>query len=795
MPNKSLGTLTLDLIARIGGFVDGLSKAERESKKRSDGISKSLKSVGTAAGAMAAGVAVGTSALIKSQIDLADQFSKQSAILGVAIEEWSALNYAADLSDVSNEQLSASITKLNKNIVASVDGTGAAADAFNVLGVSVKNTDGTLKDSYTVLTEVADAFAGIEDGATKTALAQDLLGKSGAKMIPLLNGGAEGLAAMRKEAEQLGQVIDADTGKAAEEFNDNLTRLQKVISGTGNQLAKELAPALAEFTGLINDPETQQSIKDLVRGLAEITIGAVQVTSAIVGAARSVGEFFAEMAVGINTGDPEKLAAAIGDIQTSIENYQDALASSKDSDFSLAEQLLGAPERIRADLRKSISEAEAELSRLTKIRDLMTSLGAGQTSTGKAASSEDPEKKSLKERTQELEKLLAKLKEQKDAETDLANQQKEIQNAFDSALEGYKEQAIAIGDVTEAQKARFEIEQGSLKALSAEQKTQILQAAEMADAYKLLGEAAEEAGNNQAEANREVRAIADDLRTQEEKIRESYNRRREIILQNTEITGQKQSDLLRKLEEKRNEDLLELNGSYWEKWLAAAEKNLQNFDELSGEIINNFSSRFGDAAEEVIFELDNSWESLEDSGKKVIEGLARSTVNALGQMAAQWLAYQAVQLLVGKTTQAAAVPALIANASAASLQAGINAFASTAAIPIVGPAAAPAAMSAAIAATSPLVASISSLAAMGMAHDGIDSVPKTGTWLLEKGERVTTERTSAKLDRTLDEIRAGQNRRMGNNVTNNFNISTPNSDSFRMSQRQIMKKAKKGLNG
>jgi hypothetical protein len=44
------------------------------------------------------------------------------------------------------------------------------------------------------------------------------------------------------------------------------------------------------------------------------------------------------------------------------------------------------------------------------------------------------------------------------------------------------------------------------------------------------------------------------------------------------------------------------------------------------------------------------------------------------------------------------------------------------------------------------------MALLGMAHDGIDSVPETGTWLLQKGERVTTAETSAKLDRTLSQI-------------------------------------------
>jgi len=50
---------------------------------------------------------------------------------------------------------------------------------------------------------------------------------------------------------------------------------------------------------------------------------------------------------------------------------------------------------------------------------------------------------------------------------------------------------------------------------------------------------------------------------------------------------------------------------------------------------------------------------------------------------------------------------------------------------------------------------ISNIAAVGMAHDGIDSVPQDGTWLLQKGERVMTNQTSAKLDATLDRIAAG----------------------------------------
>ncbi|MFY1021676.1 phage tail length tape measure family protein [Ectopseudomonas khazarica] len=260
-----------------------------------------------------------------------------------------------------------------------------------------------------------------------------------------------------------------------------------------------------------------------------------------------------------------------------------------------------------------------------------------------------------------------------------------------------------------------------------------------------LAKLAQEQAQAQERVNREAFRIADSLKTEEEQILASYERRRDIILRNTEITGQAQAELLRRLEDERNDDLLKSSGSYWEKWLVSAEESLTNFDELAGATVENFSGRFGEAFESMIFDA----QSLGDAFTGLWEGVARAAVAALGEMAAQWLAYQAVQLLVGKSTQASAATALGANASAAAIQSGINAFSSTAAIPIVGPALAPGAMAAALAVTVPMAASVQALALAGMAHDGIDEIPKAGTWLLDRGERVVDSRTNADLKQYL----------------------------------------------
>ena len=192
---------------------------------------------------------------------------------------------------------------------------------------------------------------------------------------------------------------------------------------------------------------------------------------------------------------------------------------------------------------------------------------------------------------------------------------------------------------------------------------------------------------------------------------------------------------------------------YWQKWLASAEKALTSADDMAKNTIETFTTGFGQAFESMIFDSEN----FGDAMRNLFVDMGRVVVRTLGQMAAEWLAYQLVQMVVGKTTKAAAASGMVAIAQAQSLQAGLNAFASTAAIPIVGPAAAPAAMGAALAVTQPIAASIGALSLAGMAHDGIDSVPREGTWLLDKGERVMTADTSAKLDKKLDMLAGGGN--------------------------------------
>jgi len=213
---------------------------------------------------------------------------------------------------------------------------------------------------------------------------------------------------------------------------------------------------------------------------------------------------------------------------------------------------------------------------------------------------------------------------------------------------------------------------------------------------------------------------------------------------------------------------------YWEKWLESAEEAMTSFDELAGNVVKNFSSQFGNAFEKMIFDS----ESLGESISGLAEGMARSVVNALGQMAAQWIAYQLVQMMVGKTTAATAATALGFEAQAMATMAGLNAFAATAAIPIVGPALAPEAMIAAQAVAQPMAVTIAGLSASAAAARATGGPVSDGKPYLvgERGAELFVPNTSGAIvpnhklgggnvtvNMIEDKSRAGQTRERMNN--------------------------------
>lgn len=188
-------------------------------------------------------------ATAKNTLELVDATGKLAQKIGVSVKEFSALSYAAEISDVSMEQLGSSLLKLSRNMVAAAgpNGSEKLKAAFSALKINIENTDGSLRSSTDVLGDLADRFSNFKDGPEKAALAIQLFGRSGAQLIPFLNAGREAIENLKDEARRLGVVFDEEAAKAADELNDNLGRMKFVALGASAAIVNDLAPGINEL--------------------------------------------------------------------------------------------------------------------------------------------------------------------------------------------------------------------------------------------------------------------------------------------------------------------------------------------------------------------------------------------------------------------------------------------------------------------------------------------------------------------------------------------------------------------
>lgn len=368
MASRSLGTLTLDLVAKIGGFVAGMDKAARESEKWRSKVKKDLETAGKAFGAFAA-VAVGALGVwIKNSIDAADEASKAAAAAGIQIESLTGLQYAADLAGVANEELNSSLARFNKSIDQASRGSKLQAQAFEDIGISIRDASGEIKDVDSLLLEVSDKFSGYEDGAAKAALAQELFGRSGTKLIPLLNSGSAGILELTDQARRLGLVLDQETASAAEEFNDSLTVLGKVSSGVTNRIAADMLPVMNELTGLLVDLAVEsEGAADAADILGGVLKGLATVGIVIGASFKATGEAIGSVAAALLQAARGDFQGAWDTLQTGATDYAETAEAAIvrinklwSGDYRKAgEEAAETSERVRATLERSTVATEA----------------------------------------------------------------------------------------------------------------------------------------------------------------------------------------------------------------------------------------------------------------------------------------------------------------------------------------------------------------------------------------------------------------------------------------------------
>lgn len=758
MASKSLGTLTLDLVAKIGAFTGPLDKASQEAKKRNAEMAKSFDNLAKGVGVAIGSIPAVLTALVVSSAGAAKEIANQARLAGLGTTEFQKYAAGARTVGVEQDKLSDIFKDTNDKMGDfAATGGGELKNFFDNIAPKV----GLTADSFKKLNS-KDALALYVTSLEKANVNQqemtfymEAIANDSTALVPLLRNNGKAFDELGQAALDAGIVMDETTIAAAKEFGIELAGLGQYLTSARTMLAAEFLPVLAQFSKDLN-----RSAKDaggLKGQVGELGEKLVDATAFIVSAGDGIVRVFDvtantlvgmyATAVGHMSSLMSDVAKGIGAItfgETSDQFIADSarLRDEASTNFSIAAQAAdGINEALLAPLAgdkfkeyvANAKKAAAEIAKTTQI----TTPGSG--------SNIDPEAAA---------KRLAATKK---AESDAAAAAKKIADAFASSETDLQRQIELINTTTdarqaatEASKIQFEFESGKLIGLNDQQKERLKGLAEELDKRKQLKQA-----NEDDKTVREFQGSVDhqlkiDQRALDAPFLNAYDtdevKQRTLEMLAIEQDYQDQLEALRIRHEggdisdsayDRETDILE---AALQTRLAKQQKYYQDLDQLQQNGTAGLLSGFATQAQASM----DLYSTMQDVGADTFHNLTDAITEwaETGKLDAKGLAASFIQS-VGH--------ALLSYAAAQVAMAGLSAFSAMIGVPFVGPFIAPGAAIAATAAAGVMMTAVGS-ALDGQAHDGIDYVPADGTWNLKKGERVTTAETSAKLDRTLERV-------------------------------------------
>lgn len=250
-----------------------------QSGKSLDTVKSSAKDLGKMLGTTAAGFSAIVGALYAMTASAgaaADDINTLSKQYGLSTEEIQKFKYATDLIDVSLETYVASIARNIRSMSAYRNGTEATVQAYNSLGVAVTDSNGKLRDSQTVYNEVISALGKVEDETERDSIAMTILGRNAQQLNPLILGGADALAELGEQAENLGLILPQESLDNLNAFNDkvdtlkaNMNGLQMVVGESFANSFDSFFEAGDDFIAFVQQLKADGTLDEMAKGLSD----------------------------------------------------------------------------------------------------------------------------------------------------------------------------------------------------------------------------------------------------------------------------------------------------------------------------------------------------------------------------------------------------------------------------------------------------------------------------------------------------------------------------------------------
>jgi len=289
----------------------------------------------------------------KSASEYADNILTMSSTTGLATDTLQKMDYAAELVDVSTEQISSSMTKMIKSMDKARDGNEDMQKSFARLGVRYKDGNKELRNAEDTFYDLIDALGKITNETERDSKSMEIFGKSARELNPLIEAGSGRLKELGKEAESLGYVLDDTALNKLGAFDDSLQRMKKSSEGLQNSFGLALAPIMTAFfdtlakipipvlQSLITLGGTVASIMLVVKAIKEVTstgkgmidffkgldAQSIKTTAIIIGVVAALLALGVIIAVIAGKGDTlnktmEGVSSSVGNMKSSIQKQQ-----------------------------------------------------------------------------------------------------------------------------------------------------------------------------------------------------------------------------------------------------------------------------------------------------------------------------------------------------------------------------------------------------------------------------------------------------------------------------------------
>ncbi len=552
MASKSLGTLTIDLIAKVGGFTSGMDKAQRASEKWSRQVQKdaaatsaALLSVGGAVQALALSAGTAGFALLKStseQINAADQWAKS---LKISTQELLAWQFAAEKAGIAGDNMADIFKDLSDKIGDAVlNKSGEAVDALNALGLSAEKLSKVSPDKQ--MLAIGEALGKISTNAGKVNILESL-GNDLSKLLPLFDNNNAKLNQFIQMAKDYGVAPDPQSIDDLIKVNNLFQDMEAQVKGLKMEIAAGLAHvdlsplsnSLSDIRTVLTDPKILQGIADLVSEVAQLAGWLIKAAAGAGQLAASSGNRMAALGNRVDMNNPDQIQARIDYLNSTVKDRGNGMY---DGSQTFLGWVLGKDDSVKAvsDEIATLTGRLAELNKQPKDIKIEPTVNAGSAS-------------SL------MDFGLAPGQTNGKPAKDTAGAK--LESAFKATERSYMRQIELIDTtgkkvnvVTEQQKLQFDIADGKLQGLNETQKKRLEYLAQEVDRLNAVKKANEEnakvaafvanlqAQNSNAQSSLDIdvqgAGIGDKAR---QRMKERLNIEREFLDQQRELQAQYQS--------------------------------------------------------------------------------------------------------------------------------------------------------------------------------------------------------------------------------------------------------------